>query len=121
MDDVHTSMYFHARAPDHDPPIWFLKVIVRASLIGVGPAVVLLSQSWRQVRNSPSQPSDRDSILEGDPRSHTRGIRIHFVAANPRRRYRWSGCSPAAVCLPCRHDPPLVSVRSIPTQHLAHM
>src|SRR5215469_2171004 len=48
MDDVHTSMYLYARAPDHHPPISFLKVKVGVSVIGVGPAVVLLSQSWRQ-------------------------------------------------------------------------
>jgi hypothetical protein len=54
MDDVHASMHFYGRAPDHHPPIWFLKIEVGPSFMGVGPAVVFLSQPGRQAAISPA-------------------------------------------------------------------
>jgi hypothetical protein len=44
----------HLACEDHHPPIWFLKVEVGASFMGVGPAVVLLSQPGRQAAISPA-------------------------------------------------------------------
>ena len=43
VDDVYASMHFYGRASDHHAPIWFLIVIVGASLIDVGPTAVLLA------------------------------------------------------------------------------